>query len=379
MPSRGRSDGERGGSGERDSTNAPPTAIIPSVLLPSERSCPERAQNGHPSARFVQRDPVTPRRVILLFNPVSGSGRAARLADEARRHLAALGHDVVPAATRREDPREWLPALLADREVAVVVGGDGALRLTLGCLAEVSDRLAVWHHPAGTENLFARAFRMEASPETLAAALAAFRTSRIDLGTFTARMGGQGSSDERPLQQPFANQPFSIMASTGFDAAVVHELTARRRGAITHWSYLPAILGQLRRWRAPEIHIALDGQPERPLGRGVLIVGNLGEYGFRIDPVRMADGRDGILDGVFLPASGGISALAWGPRFLLTRTVLNREMVGLPRFRCRSVRVRTSEPAAWQSDGDPVGSQPLIEVELGVQPAALQLLLPPET
>lgn len=311
---------------------------------------------------------MTPRRVILLFNPVSGSGRAARLADEARRHLTALGHDVLPAATRREDPSEWLPALLADREVAVIVGGDGALRWSLGCLAAVSDRLAVWHYPAGTENLFARAFRMDASPEALAAALLAFRTTRLDLGTLTARDGG-----DRPLRQPFA-----IMASTGFDAAVVHELSSRRRGAITHWSYLPAILGQLRRWRAPEIHVAIDGQPEQSLGRGVLIVGNLGEYGFRIDPVRMADGRDGILDGVFLPASGGVSALAWGPRFLLTRTVLNREMVGLPRFRCRTVRVRTGEPAPWQSDGDPVGEQPLSEVELGIQPAALQLLLPPQ-
>ena len=122
--------------------------------------------------------------------------------------------------------------------------------------------------------------------------------------------------------------------------------------------------------------VAVDDQPEQSLGRGVLIIGNLGQYGFRIDPVRRADGADGVLDGVFLPATGGISALAWGPRFLLTRTILNREVVGLRRFRCRRVRVRTGETAVWQADGDPVGHASGV-VQVGIQPAALRLLLPP--
>ncbi len=307
------------------------------------------------------------RRVILLFNPVSGSGRAAWIAEESRRFLASLGHDVVAAATRRGAPEEWLPPLVADREVVVVVGGDGAVHMALGVLAH--SQAAVWHAAAGTENLFARAFGMAPSPQLLAAAIDRFRTSSLDLGTIAVADGDAARVEAAPTR-------FAIMASTGFDAAVVHDLTSRRGGSISHWSYVPAILRQLRRWRAPEVTIALDDQPEQRLGRGVLIIGNLGEYGFRIDPVRRAEGSDGFLDGVFLSATGGLSALSWWPRFRLTRTILNRELVGLPRFRCRRIRVTTSDAAPWQADGDPVG-QAFSAAQIGIQPAALRLLLPP--
>ncbi|MBL9119926.1 MAG: NAD(+)/NADH kinase [Phycisphaerae bacterium] len=282
------------------------------------------------------------RRVVILFNPVSGSGKATRLAEFTRQALAANGHDVVARATERGPAAAWLTPLVSDRDVAVVAGGDGAMRMAVGALAEAG--IAVWHLPAGTENLFARAFGMIADPRSLLAALDAFQTRRIDLAEF------------RPVDGDVASTPttFSIMASIGFDAAVIHDLTARRSGAITHFSYLPAIARTLRSWRPSEVTVELDGGPPRSLGPGVLILGNLGEYAFRIDPVRFALPDDGLLDGIFLPATSGLAALAWGPKLLLTRTILGREVVGLERFRAASVRVRTGHPALWQADGDPV-------------------------
>ncbi len=333
------------------------------------------------------------RRVVILFNPASGAGQAARLADEVRRTLSAGGHAVTPAPTRVGPPATWLPEILraADAECVVVVGGDGAMRLAVDSVARSG--AAVWHYPAGTENLFARAFRMAALPDLLAASIAAGRTATIDLGRARSSQGGGG--DDTPPSGGI-DEPFAIMASTGFDAAVIHELAARRTGAISHWSYVPVILSQLRRWHAPEIWVTLDEEPERHLGRGVLVVGNLGEYGLRIDPVRVADGSDALLDGVFLPASGGMDAIAWGPKFLLTRTILNREVVGLPRFRCRTVTVRTEPGSVWQVDGDPLGAmgtagaepprtpaqalptgQALQSVQLTLEPSALRVLLPP--
>ena len=330
------------------------------------------------------------RRVVILFNPASGAGHAARLADEVRRTLSAGGHTVTPAPTRVGHPSSWLPEMLqaAQAEYVIVVGGDGAMRLAVDSVARSG--AAVWHYPAGTENLFARAFRMAALPDLLAASITAGRTATIDLGR--ARSDGSDAA-------PSFDEPFAIMASTGFDAAVIHELAARRTangaGAISHWSYVPVILSQLRRWHAPEIWVTLDDEEERHLGRGVLVVGNLGEYGLRIDPVRVADGSDALLDGVFLPASGGMDAIAWGPKFLLTRTILNREVVGLPRFRCRTVRVRTEPGSVWQMDGDPFGAmhagtpdpgsstqvlptgQTLQSVQITLEPSALRVLLPP--
>jgi diacylglycerol kinase family enzyme len=274
--------------------------------------------------------------------------------------------------------------MLADRDCAVVVGGDGAVRLTVDAIA--ASGLPLWHLPAGTENLVARAFSMSADPRAIVAAVDAWCLETIDLGVVELEDLSPGLAEAGVRR---VRQPFVVMASVGFDAAVVHRLASVRGASISHLSYLPVILSQLTRWVAPEVRISVDGGSEQSLGRGTLIVGNLGEYGFRIDPVRLADGTDGLLDAVFLPATHGVAALAWGARFLLTRNFLNREVVGLSRFRGRSFRV-TSSPAHWQADGDPVGEapapaasgasagsqQPPVSVLISVQRAALSILLP---
>lgn len=322
------------------------------------------------------------RRVLLLFNPVSGAGRAARLAEAARQALAAAGHDVLAKATERTAPESagtipaWLSEALVDREVAVVVGGDGAVRLTVDAIARAG--AALWHCPAGTENLFARAFGMVADPRHLLAALERWDLHPIDLGSFTVL---DAAAVDGPRAAPAT---FTIMASIGFDAHVIHDLTLHRRGAITHLSYVPAIARTLRRWRPVEVSVAIDGGMPETLGRGVLIVGNLGEYAFRIDPVRVAKPDDGLLDAVFLPASTGLAALAWGPRFILTRSLLGREVVGLRRFQATTVRVVTATPTLWQADGDPAG--PTADaagaggtgaVEIGIRRGAVRVLRPP--
>lgn len=315
------------------------------------------------------------RRVLILFNPVSGAGRAARLAEAARQELAAAGHDVITRATEREGSsvagEHWLTPHLGDREAVAVVGGDGAVRAVLSPLAERD--IAVWHLPAGTENLVARAFGMVAAPRALAVALDRWETRPIDLGVFAERGIHEGAA---------RTSLFAIMASIGFDAHVIHDLNAHRRGAITHWTYIPAIARTLAAWRPTEVTISLDGGEARELGAGVLIVANMSEYGFRIDPVRHAKADDGLLDAVFLPASTGIGALSWGPALILTRRLLGREARNVERFQARSMRVATRSPSRWQSDGDPIeGGRPdgIGVADISVRPAALRVLLPPPT
>jgi diacylglycerol kinase family enzyme len=287
--------------------------------------------------------------VAVVYNPVSGAGRAAAVASELERGLRARGRDVVLAATRREPADSWLGPVLAGAECVVVVGGDGAVRLVAPLAAKMD--VPLWHAPCGTENLFARAFGMRADADRLHAALSARRTRSIDLGTA-------------------GSEPFAIMAGIGFDADVVHALAARRTGAISHLSYAAPIAACLNRWRPPGITWTIDGEREE-LGRGMVVVGNLPNYGGKLNPAAAAVPDDGFLDAVFLPADSAWSLSAWVP---LLWTGLHRSHPSLRERRGREIRIELSAPALVQVDGDPAGFSATQELAIGLRDRPLRVL-----
>jgi diacylglycerol kinase (ATP) len=289
--------------------------------------------------------------IAVVFNPISGTGRAAAVARRLERELRAAGRGVTLVESRPGRATDWLDASLDDAECVVVAGGDGAVRLVAARAAERG--VPLWHAPCGTENLFARAFGMRARASDIVAALSRGNHRVIDI----ARAG---------------SDPFAIMAGVGFDASVVHALAARRRGAISHLSYARPILSCLSTWRAPNVRWTIDGERET-LGRGMVVVGNLPEYGGRLNPAAAAHPDDGLLDAVFLPADSAWSLASWVP---LLWTGLHRRHPALRERRGRAIRLELSEPSWVQVDGDPSGSSAVSEVELGVHGQPLRVLLP---
>ncbi len=289
--------------------------------------------------------------VAVVYNPVSGAGRAAATARELERGLRARGRAVVLTATRREPAESWLGPALADAECVVVAGGDGAVRLVAPFASELG--VPLWHAPCGTENLFARAFGMRADADRLHAALSARRTRSIDL----ANAG---------------SEPFAIMAGIGFDADVVHALAARRTGGISHVSYAAPIAACLARWRPPGVAWTIDGEREE-LGRGMVVVGNLPDYGGKLNPAAAAVPDDGLLDAVFLPADSAWSLSAWVP---LLWTGLHRSHPSLRERRGREISIELSEPALVQVDGDPAGFPATREIAIGLRGRPLHVLQP---
>jgi diacylglycerol kinase family enzyme len=116
----------------------------------------------------------------------------------------------------------------------------------------------------------------------------------------------------------------------------------------------------------------IDGERET-LGRGMVVVGNLPEYGGRLNPAAAAHPDDGLLDAVFLPADSAWSLASWVP---LLWTGLHRRHPALRERRGRAIRLELSEPSWVQVDGDPSGSSAVSEVELGVHGQPLRVLLP---
>jgi diacylglycerol kinase family enzyme len=281
----------------------------------------------------VSRSIVSAMRIVIVFNPISGSGRAAGAAERAALRLRAAGHEARTLTTRLEPTCDWLdPALIESRaDLLVVAGGDGAMRMAApaACRCDVP----VYHLPLGTENLFAREFGMDASPETLVKAIERQNIRMVDVGLANGRW-------------------FLLMASVGFDAEVVRELASTRGGSIRKSTYIAPIIRTMRAWTPPILSVQVDGQQLVSDEPGMAVAANSRQYGWRIDPAGRADISDGLLDVVFMPARSLPAVVMWTLRCRLRRQFRHR---GLKFARGRHVTVTSDRVHHYQLDGDPPG------------------------
>lgn len=291
-------------------------------------------------------------RVLILFNPVSGGGRAARHAGLVQRHLAARGHKCTVRTT--QPVGDWSGAPLEGSDALVVAGGDGAVRLV--SRAAMRTRTPIYHLPCGTANLLARRHGMTCDPATVASAIERGQRLVTDVG-----MAG--------------DEPFLLMAGIGIDARIVHALHERRRGGISKLSYLMPSVRESIRWRGERIEVAVDGV-EWPIdARGTLLIANSPAYAEGIDPLRVADETDGLLDAAWMPAQHAAHVLAWA--YACWRRTQSARSGWQSR---RGTRMSISWRAAYdapklQLDGDAV---PLTQggIDIAIMPCALTLALP---
>ena len=288
-------------------------------------------------------------RVFILYNPVSGRGRACNMAYAIAEQFVNSTCDVEMIATQLGDPRKWLePKLKVTPDAVIVVGGDGTLRQVASVL--VGTTIPVYHAGSGTENLFAKSMSANNAPESVVDAVKSGDTSEIDTAT--------------------ANGEFMLlMASVGFDAAVVTDLANNRGSSITYFSYIMPCVRQLLKWNPPEISIVVDSEKPVSNKKGWAIVANSKQYACGLNPARNANIADGTLDVVFLPLKGRLSLFKWirlmhrGPHLHHPDVVYETG---------NKIEVRTTEPAPWQLDGDGIGDA--TEMKLVCVPKSLCVL-----
>lgn len=248
---------------------------------------------------------------------------------------------------------EWLAPKLDGVYLLVVVGGDGAMRMAAP--AAMARSVMVYHYPSGTENLFAREFGMEARPEKLCRTLEEGVMAAVDVGV---------ANDET----------FLLMASIGFDAEVVHDLCERRRGAISHLSYVGPMLRQLRRWIPTPLRVSVDGT-SLPVGApSFTVIANSRHYAMRMNPAWKARMDDGVLDVACFPTRGAPDLIGWMLRCETGAQISD------PRLLYRtgvSVEIESESPFRYQLDGDtPCHRSAVNRLSVRLQPGALRVLAP---
>lgn len=277
---------------------------------------------------------------------MSGSGLRRPLLDFVR---ALQRHGLNP---RLFSDRVRLDAALAepDRRASlhalVAAGGDGTV-------LDVINRhpgVPIGIFPLGTENLLARQFGIPQDGAAAAEIVAGGRAIPLDLGRIGERR-------------------FAIMASVGFDAAVIHAAHAARTGHIRRSHYVWPIGMTLRLYDYPELHVFVDDARQPVTGR-MVVMANLASYALGLPIVPSARGDDGLLDVRIF--HGGSMFHLFRYLYMVTTWSLD-DLPDVTSLRAKSVRIESTVSAPVQADGDPAGTTPC---EVTLEPAAARLFVP---
>jgi diacylglycerol kinase (ATP) len=329
---------------------------------------------------------VSPRRVLVLFNPRAGRAKARTLPDElvARLNRSGLIAEAVSDLALACSEANRLHAA-GELRAIVAAGGDGTI-------AEVVNRtepgVPITTLPLGTENLLARHFHIAADVDAVATIVERGESMRLDVGRATTVTG---------------QRLFLLMASAGLDAEIVRRLHDARRGNISHWTYIRPILAAAATYEYPNVRITgsalpVDDVVELPLRSPVVaasepaadrfahwvVAFNLPCYAGMLPflPDRASKqanagepppGADGQLDLCRFDHGSFWHTLYYYVWLLLRRAdrIATRHVEPLSRFRLEAANANEQVPL--QIDGDPAGYLP---VEIDVLPGRMNLLVP---
>ena len=274
-------------------------------------------------------------RAVVLTNPTSGKGRAARMLDEALPRFHGAGWQTTSLTSRSaEDALDLARVAVAERPDALVVcGGDGMVNIALQALAGTEVPLGIL--PAGTGNDFARSVDVPLGDGAAAATRVVQGSTRtVDLARIGARY-------------------FGGVLAAGFDA-VVNERANRMRWPKGQMRYNLATVAELRTFTPLRYTLELDGT-ERQAEAMLVAVGNGPSFGGGLRITHGAELDDGLLDVVLIKPVSRVERLRTFPKLFDGSHVSHPQY---ERHRVRRVTVASAGIVGY-ADGERFGPLPL--------------------
>jgi diacylglycerol kinase (ATP) len=305
----------------------------------------------------MRNDGISPMRILVVYNPHAGGGRARKLLPAIRQCLAEKSIDAEFALTEARGHAATLAEQsdLTPFDAVVSAGGDGTLFEVLnGYLRNPgAHKPALGLIPNGTGNAFMKELGLRKSDWRRAIDIIAFGNTRnVDVG----RMEAQGQT-----------WYFLNIVGMGFIAEIA--ATAARLKWLGNSAYTLAVLLRLPWLKAQTLSLEIDGKTvER---EGVFVeIANSSYTGtsFLIAPKARLD--DGLLDVVLLKRISRIGLLR------LFRAVYDGSHIRHPQveyLQARSISVTESNPGQLVPDGEIVGKSP---ARFECLPGAVRFLWP---
>ena len=181
-------------------------------------------------------------RILIAANPNSGASSSVAKVSALCETLNQSGFDCEILTSLEGVRAASLQAEAVGNLRAVIsAGGDGTVD-ALANLLPATIPLQVF--PLGTENLLAKYLGLRGDIRQACATAIANRRFKMDAGVANGKI-------------------FLVMLSVGFDAEVVRQMTALRRGHISRWSYVRPIFRTLLRYGFPALNYRLNGSLDR--------------------------------------------------------------------------------------------------------------------
>lgn len=281
-------------------------------------------------------------RICVIFNP------AAR-GDKARRFRAQLDDISTHAALKMTrcagDARNLAAqAVVEGFECVVAAGGDGTLNEVLNGLGDAPDgfqQASLGVLPLGTINVFARELRMPMPLSEAWNVIRQGREARIDLAC-AEYAGADGP----------AHRYFAQLAGAGLDARAIELLNWNLKKRFGPLAYVYAGLKAL----AEKKPMILAVNTKHSAAGELVLIGNGRLYGGNFETFDQAQIDDGLLDVCVFPRVSFFTLLRCAFPLLL-RGKLPESVV--KRFQASEFKLSSDEPAAFELEGELVGSLPV--------------------
>jgi YegS/Rv2252/BmrU family lipid kinase len=288
-------------------------------------------------------------KVLVIGNPVSGGGKAARRIEVLERALAALGCNVEVFLTQKAgDGRQRAAALDGDVDRLVVAGGDGTLNEVLNGLADPGST-AIAQLPVGTANLLKHDFNLPRRPEQVARLVVEGQVRRLDMGL---------AGDRR----------FLSLVSCGYDAMVIAEIHQRRKQRLGFRGYIVPMLAAAWRYREQPMRVIID--EKRQVSGAAVVISNRRCYGGLWSVTDRAECDSGQFDICVFPRGSRLAIARYFTAALFRRVSRLKDVAYL---HGRTVRVEADHPVTAELDGEPIGTTPL---EVTIQPRVVPFVVP---
>jgi diacylglycerol kinase (ATP) len=283
------------------------------------------------------RDPIR-----IIVNPVSGQGKALKLARTVTDLLQRQGCHVDLQATGKEGDARLLAQNSSAYAVLAATGGDGTVNEVLNGLPDRGTP-ALAMLPSGTANVLAKELGLPRDPLLLAGMLRSGREVRWDLGV-----------------EHLSGRKFLLFASAGYDAHVVHLFHEARTGPIQMWQYIYWGLKSIAGYSVPRITVTIDGVRLTSEAAWVTI-SNVSSYGGPLvfTPRARPDSQSFEIMIQHGRCRRDIVRLFWSA-ILRWLTGIDYRMRDVTFHQGRQVRLESTDgqPVAVQVDGDPGGHLP---------------------
>ncbi len=298
-------------------------------------------------------DGASSRRIKIIANPISGTGRAKRLGKAVAQALKGKGYDVEFLETRQQGDARRFAQDVAGFDRVICIGGDGTMNEVINGLP-LGSAPPLGAVPSGTGNAYAKELDLPWTVSSLAEVIDCGQVVDWDVGV-----------------NHTLGRRFMMFCGAGFQAEVIRHFQMNRRGTVMISEYLRWGLHVATTYQLPHITVEVDG---RIVGRNCpwVEVFNVSHYGGPLRLATHASPSDGYFD--ILTFSGkrirDIARLLFSAfaSFALKYPIRFKEMEFT---KGKRVRLIAEEPVPLHMDGDYCGSLP---ADLEVLPQKIKLL-----